>query len=172
MEAFCGLAQAIDGLKLFLVGTGQMEELIFRKIKNYRLNDRFIHIRSIDYDELHRYQQLSTLIVCSDIDDTNNRLTPHIKVFDSILSGKPVVASRFEIVEQVFPEDQGFIKYFEPSDVNDMKKAILYALGHLRDFEKPSEHILQELGYESLTKELLNQYRQRRIIPRHSAIKS
>lgn len=172
VDAFCSLAQAIDGLKIFLVGTGQMEELIFRKIKNYRLNDRFIHIRSIDYDELHRYQQLSTLIVCPDIDDTNNRLTPHIKVFDSILSGRPVVASRFEIVEQVFPEDQGFIKYFEPSDVNDMKKAILYALGHLRDFEKPSKDVLQELGYESLTKELLNQYRQRRIIRGHSAIKS
>jgi glycosyltransferase involved in cell wall biosynthesis len=160
IDAFCELAECIDNLKLLLIGSGQMEDYILKQIKTHKLEDRFVHIKQVNYSDLLYYQQLATLIICPDIENPYNELIPHVKVFDSVASGKPVVAAKFKVLEELFPPDACIIKYSNSSSVNDLKQTIIDSLNDLSWFRKADKKLLSEFTYRKLCKKLVQQYAQ------------
>lgn len=159
-DAFCELASQINNLKLFLIGTGQMENYIVKQIKKHKLQERFIHIKQVNYSDLWYYQQLATLIICPDIENPYNELIPHVKIFDALASGKPVIATRFDILEDLFPPSTGLIRYSKSSNVADLKQTIADSINDLSWFRKADQELLSELTYKNLCKKLVEQYAQ------------
>ena len=158
VDSFVSLAGHISNLKLFLIGSGQMEDYVVERIKRNHLEDQFIHIKLINHSDLWFYQQLATLIVCPDIENPYNELILHIKIFDSIASGKPVVATRFDVLEEVFPPDADFIRYAKSSNLNDLNQTIADSIKDLSWFRKADSKWLSELTYRRLCKNLVDQY--------------
>lgn len=159
VDVFCDLSKEFDNLKLLLIGKRQMEEYVSKKIKKFHLNKRFIHLRSVDYDEIFKFQQLSTLIICPDIVNKYNEITPHIKLFDALSSKKPVLSSRFEVLTEMFPESRNCILYFEPSNLEDMKKKIIEVFDSKIKFRPLTNKELSRLTYKRASEDVISQYK-------------
>lgn len=164
VDAFCELAEQMEKLKLLLIGTGQMEDYITQKIKAYKLEDRFIHIKEIAYSLVRYYQQLATLIICPDIENKYNELIPHVKIFDGIASQKPVIATRFKVLEELFGPERGFIRYSESSSVVDLKEAIAESISETSWFRAADNELLARFTYRKHTKRLVEQYRALKVL--------
>ena len=159
VEAFCELAGQMNNLKLLLVGKGQMRNYIIKRIKAHKLEERFIHIEQIVHSLLPYYQQLATLIICPDIENKYNELVPHIKFFDSIASGKPVIATKFKILEELITPNAGLVRYSKSSSVNDLKQTIADSIFQADWFHKADNGLLSTFTYKKLSKKLVEQYR-------------
>jgi glycosyltransferase involved in cell wall biosynthesis len=163
-DVFCKVAPSMDNLKLFLVGSGQMEGYVLDTIRRHNLESRLIHLRRVDYARLPQLQQLSTIIVCPDLYNRYNEMVAHIKVFDSLGAQKPVLASRFPVLLEEFPESKGCILYFEPSDPGDLERAIRQGLEQPHAIRPLSNEELRLLTYRQRVKGVINEYRRREII--------
>ncbi len=163
-DVFCRIAPTTDNLKLFLVGSGQMEKNVLDLIRRHNLQSRLIHLPRVDYHDLPALQQLSTIIVCPDLYNRYNEMVAHIKVFDSLAAQKPVLASRFPVLLEEFPESKGCILYFEPSNPSDLERAIRQALEHPETIRPLKEDELKFLTYRQRVKGVMNEYRRRHII--------
>lgn len=163
-DVFCRVAPSMDNLKLFLVGAGQMERYVLDTIRRHKLTSRLIHLRRVDYHQLPQLQQLGTIIVCPDLYNRYNEMVAHIKVFDSLAAQKPVLASRFPVLLEEFPESKGCILYFEPSNPVDLERAIRQGLGHPQTIRPLSHEELRLLTYRQRVKGVINEYRRRTII--------
>ncbi len=163
-EVFCRLALSMENLKLFLVGSGQMEQKVLKTIRKHRLSSRVIHLPRADYRELPALQQLSDLIVCPDLYNRYNEMVAHIKVFDSLAAQKPVLASRFPVLLDEFPELKECIRYFEASNSDDLERAIRDTLERPEKVRPLTVDELRVLTYRQRVKGVINEYRRRKII--------
>lgn len=163
-EVFCRVAPAMKELRLFLVGSGQMEASVYQMIRRHNLESRLIHLPRVDYHDLPKLQQLSDIIVCPDLYNRYNEMVAHIKVFDSLAARKPVLASRFPVLLEEFPESSGCILYFEPSNADDMEQTIRQALERPESIRPLTDKELERLTYRRRVKGVINEYRRRNII--------
>ncbi len=164
VDVFCELSKEFTNLKLFLIGNGHMGKRIFTKIRKFKQEKNVIHLKHIEYSEIFKFQQLSTLIICPDIKNKYNELVPHIKLYDSLASKKPVLSSRFDVLIESFPESKKCIFYFEPSNLNDMKLKIIKVLNSLDEFKPLSNRELQKSTYRKRVEGVIEQYEQIGII--------
>jgi glycosyltransferase involved in cell wall biosynthesis len=147
VDAFCELAHQFEDLKLLLVGQGQMAGYVHRRIETSGLQERFVHIKQVPYSRLPYYCELATLIVCPDDEEnTYNCLTPHIKVFDAIASGKPVVVTQTDVLEEIIPRDSRLVRY---TSTRGMKDTIADCLKDLTWFKSAEPTLLQKLSYKT-----------------------
>ena len=163
VDAFCELAQEFRDIKLLLIGQGQMEQYVTKRIRSCGLEDRCVRKKQVLHSMLPYYQHFATLIICPDITESlYNQITPHIKVFDSIASGKPVVVTESEALRAVIPSDWRVVKY---TSTEDLKNAIADALADLAWFRRPSRSILQRLTYANHARGVVGEYRRLGLLP-------
>ncbi len=120
-ESFCDMARENDNLKLILIGDGQMKGLIQRRIEEEKLSERVKFIKEVPYEELHAFIQIASVIVIPDTTNMYNRLIPHIKTYDAMLSGRPILISDFSVNRDLMNEIKYPFVFFKPSDTVDLK---------------------------------------------------
>ena len=141
-----------------------MENEILKKMEKSGLDNNFVHIKKIKHENLIKYQQLADLIVCPDIKNIYNELVPHIKVFDSLYSQKPLILPRFKVLEKMFPKECEYINYFTPSDQDDLKDVILNSFKNIKTFKPIPEEYMSQFLYKNLVKSVLNEYKIKGVI--------
>ncbi len=138
VQAFYIIHKKNSLTKLFLIGWGQEEKKIIEFIKEKKLKGKIILLGMVDYKYLSTYQAVAKIIVCPDNNNYYNQITPHIKIFDSLASGKPVVLSNFKTFYDIIEEFHG-IELFKPGNVEDLAKKIIMIIN---SYEKYSNAAL------------------------------
>ena len=145
IEAFNILIQKdIKDIILLLVGDGEMLTASQNLVKKYQIEDSVIFIGRIIYNEIRTYQELSDIIICPDKNHLFSQLVPHIKYFDSLISGKIVINGAFKSIQEINIDEKYSID-FEPSNIEDLAVKIEYSLG-LKE-----QNIDRKLLYENLS---------------------
>lgn len=165
--AFTKLAQKYTNLILLLIGNGNMERRVYHLISDNQLDNRFIHIRKVPHVFLFRFQNLADVIVCPEIDNTYNRMTPHIKLFDSLVSGKPVIQTRFKVLEKMFVEDKE-IYFCEPSNIKSlaikMEKVLFSKAINSFNAQSLRKKVFEEHSYKCSCARMIKYYRKNGVI--------
>ena len=161
VDAFIELSVKYNKLKLFLIGDGQMKNLVLKRIQESDLNNRLIYISAVPYTDLFNYMQLAEIIVNPDISNVYNEMTPHIKLFDCIASRRKIVAPAFEVNINILPEKISYISFFEPSNVQAMINSIENFLNKPSVHNFLSDDKLIKMTYNSLAKIYYDSYNDR-----------
>lgn len=142
---------------LILVGNGQEEEQVNKLIDSSKHKGRIFHIDSLPHNDLISLMKESTVLVCPDIErNLYNQMTPHIKLFDAIASGKNVVASDFKVNRDIFDPEDFNIFYFSYEQEDSFKNALNHALNVPE--RKYNEDILKGLTYFERAKNYLKYF--------------
>jgi len=142
---------------LILVGNGQEEEQVNKLIYSTKHKGRIFRIDSMPHDELISLMQVANVLVCPDIESNlYNQMTPHIKLFDAIASGKNVVASDLKVNRDIFDPQEFNIYYFSFEKKNSLKDALNLALNTPE--KEYNRSILNELTYYERAKKYLKYY--------------
>lgn len=161
-DAFCEIADQFPDLQLLIIGKGQMETYVRNRIVECGLQRRFFHKTQVPHALLPHYQELASLIVCPDLDENlYNGMTPHIKVFDSVASGKPVIATHCQPLEEMIPPAWRAVKYCSSARLKD---AMIEALSDTGWFRPIDASHLRKLSYHTHAARLLAEYRAMHIL--------
>lgn len=143
---------------LVLVGEGQEENNINKMTETRNLKNQIFHIRSIPHEELISLMKMADVIVCPDLDNNiYNQITPHIKLYDAIASGKNVVATDFDVNKELFPENMYPIFYFSHCVNNDFKNTLLKSL-EIKQVQEIDLSNLENYTYKARAHKYLNNY--------------
>ena len=138
--------------QLLLVGDGYNQGVIDSLISELEIENDVIQLGLQPYNKLYSIQQLASVIVCPDKMNDYSNLIIHLKYFDSIASGKPVVCSGFDSVREVNSIGD-FAVLYPPSDLEKMQESILYCIEHeamLTEFSKNNRKlVIEQLTYDS-----------------------
>ena len=163
-ETFCKMAKENDKLYLLAIGSGQMVNTVFNLIREHRLDSRFKYIALVPYNELPFYFQQASTIVIPDMNNTYNRLIPHIKLYDALLSGKPVVAPAFNVNNEMLKKLSFHnVLLYKPDNYDDLADKINHSLSrgiinYNNSFEK--KQMFYNISYEKHAKKLIQQYKE------------
>jgi len=145
-------------VKLLLLGDGERYDDVKNYLKEYSLDDKVILVGRTSYSELRNYQELSNVIVCPDKQHPYSELVPHIKYFDSLVSGKIVINGSFSSVREINRNEKFSIE-FEPSNSNDLADKLYMVLCNLDKFtvkyKNNKKTICREFSYDNFVKALL-----------------
>jgi glycosyltransferase involved in cell wall biosynthesis len=148
-----------QNIKLLLLGGGEYYEKIKRFTSENHLEEKVIFAGRTSYSELRNYQELADVIVCPDKQHPVSELVPHIKYFDSLISGKVVINGSFASIRDI-NKDERFSVDFKPSDVNDLSNKIEMVLADLDSFRLAyrfnHQKICTEFSYSNSVKVLIN----------------
>ena len=115
----------MDEYSLLLIGDGPDKGIIRDKI-NKMTNGEVLIFSPVSHQELIAYMKGADVIVCPDIvNNEYNKMVPHIKLYDAVASGTPVVATDLPVNRALFPEGEN-VFYFNIGD-GSFEKAILKA---------------------------------------------
>ncbi len=146
-------------IKLLLVGNGERFVDAVQIVKKYGLGEKVIIAGRILYTEVRDYQELSDIIVCSDRQHQFSELIPHIKYFDSLVSGKVVINGSFKSIREI-NIDEKYSVDFHPSDIVDLADKIEYAfenMDYLKSKYRDNPRIVcQNFSYHNSVQVLLN----------------
>lgn len=141
---------------LILIGWGQEEYYIDKILDGSALKNSIFHFRSMPHEELISYMKIADVIVCPDLENNiYNQITPHIKLYDAIASGKKIVSTDFEVNRELFPEDKFPITYFSYGILNDFKNALLKSL-ETQNMHEINLDLLKSYTYKARTEKYLN----------------
>jgi len=141
-----------SNLLLLIVGDGFKQEKVNKHIDDLNLSNHVIQLGRQPYDKLFSIQQLANVIVCPDRMNDYSNLIVHLKYFDSIVSGIPVVCSGFDSVRDI-NKIGSFSVLYPPSNLKEMLTAIEFCLENetqiKNSFLKKKHLIKKHLTYES-----------------------
>ncbi len=127
VKAFYDIHKKLSNVKLLLLGSGQEELRIKNFIKRNSLEANIIFINAtkvkMHLGELPSYQYMANIVVCPDRNNYYNQITPHIKIYDSIASGKPVILADFDCLHEIISEFRG-LEMFKPGNIEDLIRKI------------------------------------------------
>ena len=130
IDAYNIVIKKIPDIKLILIGDGERFIEAQESVKRYNLEQNIIFVGRIEYNEIRTYQALATIIVCPDKEHIFSHLIPHIKYFDSLISGKIVINGAFKCIKDI-NEHQRYSINFEPSNIVDLADKIIYSFNNL-----------------------------------------
>jgi glycosyltransferase involved in cell wall biosynthesis len=149
VQVFCKLSGYRSNMKLILIGYGPVKKEVEKLVKDLSLNDKVFFIEKVPYEKLYTYQSLAHIVVCPDKENEFSNLIVHLKYLDSLVSGKPVVASNFKSVAEINVDDSLSVG-FKPSDKKDLYEKIKYCMNNYDDMLKKYAHV-REYAFENLT---------------------
>lgn len=142
---------------LVLIGNGQEERAVYKLLDSCSCADKIVHLNSMPHSELIPIFNSADVIVCPDLKNNQyNEMTPHIKLFDAVATGKQIVATDFEVNREIFPEAEFNIFYFSYNGINSLNKILHKALDE--PDKKYNEQNLKELTYLYHTKNYLEYF--------------
>ncbi len=107
IEGFVEVRKKEPGLKLLLIGDGELREKLEEITRRNGLEDCVIFTGVVDYRDLPRYMQMATVAVVPFIPSlVSNKALPW-KVVQYVSANLPVVSTRLEGLMGLFPEGQG-----------------------------------------------------------------
>ncbi len=152
IEAFLLLLEREESSKYKLLLVGDGERLVDAKkiVKKNTLEEKIIFVGRILYSEVRDYQELSDVIVCPDKKHEFSELVPHIKYFDSIISGKIVINGSFKSIKEINMNEKYSID-FRPSDIVDLSNKIEYVFKNIdylsKKYRNNSKVVCQNFSY-------------------------
>jgi glycosyltransferase involved in cell wall biosynthesis len=157
--AFIEAKKKFPELRLFLVGKGQEAPYITKIIEENHLTDENIWIPYIPYEDIATYHSLCDIIICPDRENRYSALNPHIKLYDSLSSGKPILFSYFLCLKPIIKDISGF-ETFTPGDPADLARKLEKILGDYPSYAekaKTNMQICEKYNYRVASKNLVNQ---------------
>jgi glycosyltransferase involved in cell wall biosynthesis len=119
---FAGLVELLDSLpglppqlKLLIVGDGEAEAELRRRIADLQLGDRVVMTGRQPYERMPQF--LAAADICllpSRVNEVTRHIVP-VKIYEYMASGRPVIASRLPGVMRDVPEGQGVL-YAPPGE--------------------------------------------------------
>lgn len=157
IEVFALLSKDNKNLKLMLVGSGPMDNVIQGFINENGIADKVIQIKQIPYEQLITYQSVAHLIFCPDKYNEFSELIVHLKYFDSLVSGKPVINSAFSSVNEINKKDALSVSFI-PSDRKSLLQKTFYCIYNyqtiVNKYRETREYACKHLTYKSHINEL------------------
>lgn len=145
---------------LVLVGKGQEEEAVSKILRAGNLSNQVIFLDPMPHNELVQIMQSADVLVCPDKKGNfYNEMTPHIKLFDAIATGRNVVATDFMVNKRLFPETEYNIFYFSEDGGYSLREALHLALYNTD--KKINHRELEKFIYLNHTKNYLNNFQSR-----------
>ena len=149
----------ISNIKLILIGDGECFNDAIEFCSQENLENKIVFIGRTKHSQLRNYQELANIIVCPDADHYFSELVPHIKYFDSLLSGKIVINGSFAAIREINKDERLSIN-FQPSNVTDLAHKIEYALSNenlIKDkYKNNIKYVLLKHSYKNSAKILDN----------------
>lgn len=159
VKSFIKVLKIENRTKLVLIGTGEGLDNIKNIIKENNLEGKIILVGTIPYSQLKTYQELANIIVCPDKENIYSNLILHLKYLDALASNKIVINGSFEAVREINIDEKLSIN-FQPSNINDLKKKILYSFENLNmlttKYSGNNKYVSDNLLYENNPKILFN----------------
>ena len=157
VKIFCDEKDINNKAVLLLIGSGQEENNVNKLLEESDCSHRVFRIKSMPHKELIAYMKAANVIVCPDIyGNEYNEMTPHIKLYDAVASGKNVVASDFEVNREIFDEKEYNIFYFNYDKSDSFRHKLNFALNtNIVNIKQPK---LSSLTYLSRTREFIKQF--------------
>lgn len=159
IRAFWLVHKNKSNTKLILIGSGQEEKKLKQIIEIKNLKNSIILTGRVDYKILSTYQSISDIIVCPDKKNLYNEITTHIKVYDSLASGKPVVFSRLRCLNEKLKSFRG-IEFFEPGNIEDLAEKIIKIIQSYQIYLDKASYNKEEINnftYQKNTEKLISQ---------------
>lgn len=131
---------------LFIIGNGQEEPIVDKLLYSSNCKERVFHLNSMPHNELIKFMKAADVLVCPDIaGNLYNKMTPHIKLYDAIASGKNVVATNFHVNRELFNSGEYNIFYFSYDLESSFRDTLLLALKSQN--KKYNQQELEKLTY-------------------------
>ena len=106
-------------------------------------------------------QSMSHILVCPDSNNKFNQLIPHIKLFDSFASGKPLVFSNFNCLKEIKEKMHGF-EEFKPGNIKDLEQKMKIILDNYLEYQdqaKKNINAINQFSYRNASKMLIKEIR-------------
>ena len=131
------------GIKLFIVGQGQLKEKLLMMSKTPRAKGRIIVCNWVNYKILSEYVSASDIcLLPAHLNNLMRHIVP-IKVYEYMACGKPVVSTKLPGVIREFGYENGIVYASDPTDV--VKKSLqIIETNQLEDLgHKAAEFVLK-----------------------------
>lgn len=113
---------------LIIIGDGPAPIVKQVQTLSRKVTNRIILLSPIPHTELVAYMKEAAVIVCPDTQDNEyNHVCPHIKFYDALATGRPVVATDLRVNRHIVGNHKYPVCYFG-ADALAMEKALLQAM--------------------------------------------
>lgn len=163
VEAFYIVHKKEPNTKLFLIGSGQEEKRIGKFINDKHLKNEIIITKISTGRSFFTYQKIADIIICPDNQNYFNEIVPHVKLFDSLASGKPLVISDLKCLSKILDDFSG-IELFKPGNISELAEKILKILTFYNKYFKEAafnKNKINAYKYKIKTKSLIQQINKR-----------
>lgn len=141
----------------YLVVGGAAGEIL--KLKNRYSDPRIIFVGQVPVTSVPKYLKASDLLVLPNKTGNivSDKFTSPMKLFEYMLSGVPIIASKLSSIREVVSEEM--VYFFVPNDSVDMARKIEIALGNKIGSSKHAEEAyvaVQRFSWDIRVKTILN----------------
>ena len=138
VEAMPKVIEKIPEVKLILVGDGGERNLLEKKVKEFGIERNVIFAGTISYKELSKYYNLADIFIMPSIKDEKGNIDASpVALMEAMMTGLPVVASRFS-------GNTDFVKSGKTGYLVREKDSFGIANSILRFFEKDRYNMTKE----------------------------
>lgn len=114
---------------LIVIGDGPKRAVEQVKKLQLQAPEHIVLISPVEHTKLIAYMKGAQVIVCPDREDNiYNQICPHIKLYDALATGRPVVATDLSVNRHIIPEHYP-IHYFSEQGEKTMELALIEAVG-------------------------------------------
>ena len=152
-------------IKLLLIGSfmsKDFEETCLKYVKLNELQDNVEFLGYMPHDDVPKYIKASDVGIALFHPTKRFMKTSYpIKLFEYMICGKPIIVSDFPAMKKVVDDARCGI-FVDPTDVDDVSRAMVYATGHPDDLEamgnRGTEAIKEKYNWRTMEKVLLDVY--------------
>ncbi len=164
-EAFVEITREFDKANLIIAGTGQCRSHLENIIRSNHLENRVSLYDHIPYNELFKVIYCIDYIVIPDLENIYNQMIPHIKTYDAIKSGKPIIIPDFQVNKEILSPLDYHVQYYKPSNKADLISQLSSAIRKGKTTVQSKTTNYHHLSYLSRSLELIKQYKKDYLIP-------
>jgi glycosyltransferase involved in cell wall biosynthesis len=123
VQAVCLVRDRLPDLRVRIPGDGTRADEVARLIAKLGVEDQIELLGWLDHDDLVKELHQADVGLVAQRSSPYSNLVHTIKMYDYLLFGKPVVASRLRSTARYFQD--GSVRYFRPDDPVDLAEALL-----------------------------------------------
>lgn len=157
VKAFLKVLKNRKDVKLLLIGDGEHYDWIKNLVEKEKLEDKIILLGRVPYNKLRTYQEIADVMVCPDKNHPYSHMVPHIKYYDSLISGKPVINGSFDVIKNI-NQNEELSLMFVPSNIEDLSQKIIYAIENNKELKEKYKHVKERICKEFTYKKFVENF--------------